>query len=130
MEILTIANDTYGHQAGDRILKGVALKLKASLRGSDFLARFGGDEFAILITQTTMEQAIKINERILATFMEYKFGDTSLSCGVGEFARDQGVSWQENINQFLKQVDKALYEAKNAGRGRISSGNTTHTPQN
>ncbi len=124
-------NDTFGHQAGDNLLTSLGHILRNyARRGVDWAFRYGGDEFAILITQTTMEQAIKINERILASFMEYKFGDTSLSCGVGEFVRDQGVSWQENINQFLKQVDKALYEAKNAGRGRISSGNTTHTPQN
>jgi diguanylate cyclase (GGDEF)-like protein len=88
-------------------------------RGVDWAFRYGGDEFCILITQTTPEQAIKINERILTTFMEYHFGDTGLSCGVGEFRRDPGLSWQENINQFIKRVDQALYEAKKSGRGRI-----------
>jgi len=113
-------NDTFGHQAGDNLLSALGhIMRNYARRGVDWAFRYGGDEFAIIITQTTMEQAIKINERILATYMEYNFGDTSLSCGVGEFIRDHGVSWQENINHFIKRVDQALYEAKNAGRGRI-----------
>lgn len=113
-------NDTFGHQAGDNLLASLGHILRNyARRGVDWAFRYGGDEFAIIITQTSMEQAIKINERILSTYTEYDFGDTSLSCGVGEFKRDQGLSWQENINHFIKQVDLALYEAKHAGRGRI-----------
>lgn len=113
-------NDTFGHQAGDNLLSALGhIMRNYARRGVDWAFRYGGDEFAIIITQTTMEQAIRINERILATYLEYNFGDTSLSCGVGEFIRDQGLSWQENINQFIKRVDQALYEAKNTGRGRI-----------
>ena len=113
-------NDTFGHQAGDNLLSALGhIMRNYARRGVDWAFRYGGDEFAIIITQTTMEQAIRINERILATYLEYNFGDTSLSCGVGEFIRDPGVSWQEDITQFIKRVDQALYEAKNAGRGRI-----------
>jgi two-component system cell cycle response regulator len=114
-------NDTYGHQAGDNLLAALGhIMRNYARRGVDWAFRYGGDEFAILITQTTMEQAIKINERILSTFMEYNFGDTSLSCGLGEFRRDHRVPWQEDINRFIKEVDLALYEAKRAGRGRIT----------
>ncbi|MDA8160758.1 MAG: diguanylate cyclase [Desulfobacteraceae bacterium] len=113
-------NDTFGHQAGDNLLSALGHILRNyARRGVDWAFRYGGDEFAVLITQTTMEQAIKINERILSTFMEYQFGDTSLSCGLGEFIRLPGLSWQENISRFVKQVDLALYEAKHAGRGRV-----------
>jgi diguanylate cyclase (GGDEF)-like protein len=113
-------NDTYGHQAGDNLLTTLGHILRNNARrGVDWAFRFGGDEFAIIITQTTKDQAIKITERILTTYMEYNFGDTSLSCGVGEFRRDQARSWQEDINQFIKQVDQALYKAKNTGRNRI-----------
>lgn len=113
-------NDTFGHQAGDNLLTALGHILRNyARRGVDWAFRYGGDEFAIIITQTTREQAVKINERILSTYLEYNFGDTSLSCGVGEFIRDQGLPWQENINHFIKRVDQALYEAKNSGRGRI-----------
>ncbi len=113
-------NDTFGHQAGDNLLAALGHILRNyARRGVDWAFRYGGDEFAIIITQTTIEQAIKINERVLSTYKEYDFGNTSLSCGVGEFSRDQVLSWQENINHFIKRVDMALYEAKNAGRGRI-----------
>ena len=113
-------NDTFGHQAGDNLLSTLGHILRNNARrGVDWAFRYGGDEFAIIITQTTAEQAIRINERILSTYMEYNFGDTSLSCGVGEFVRDQTMSWQENINHFIKRIDLALYEAKHAGRGRI-----------
>lgn len=113
-------NDTLGHQAGDNLLSVLGHIMRScGRRGVDWSFRYGGDEFAILITQTTLEQAIKINERILSMYAEYCFGDTGLSCGVGEFLRDPDLSWPDNINQFIKQVDQALYEAKNAGRGRI-----------
>jgi diguanylate cyclase (GGDEF)-like protein len=113
-------NDTFGHQAGDNLLSTLGhIMRNYARRGVDWAFRYGGDEFAILITQTTTEQAIKINERILATYMDYNFGETSLSCGVGEFIRNQDIPWQEDINRFIKRVDQALYEAKNSGRGRI-----------
>lgn len=123
-------NDTFGHQAGDNLLSTLGQIMRNyARRGVDWAFRYGGDEFCILITQTTPEQAIKINERILSTFMEYHFGDTGLSCGVGEFRRDPGLSWQENINQFIKRVDQALYEAKNSGRGRIVWAEDAPAPQ-
>lgn len=122
-------NDTFGHQAGDNLLSALGHILRNYARqGVDWAFRYGGDEFAILITQTTREQTIKINERILSTYMEYNFGDTSLSCGVGEFVRDQGLSWQENISHFINRVDSALYQAKNLGRGRIVWSEYSPTP--
>lgn len=114
-------NDTLGHQAGDIVLSTVGHILKnCARRGVDWAFRYGGDEFAILISQTTIAQAIKINERILATYLEYDFGDTSLSCGVGEFKRNPNLPWQEDINNFIKRVDRTLYDAKHAGRGQIA----------
>ncbi len=113
-------NDTFGHQAGDNLLTTLGHILRNhARRGVDWAFRFGGDEFAVIISQTTKDQTIKINERILTTYKEYNFSDTSLSCGVGEFHRDPSLSWQEDINRFIKRVDQALYQAKNAGRGRI-----------
>lgn len=113
-------NDTLGHQAGDTVLSTVGYILKnCARRGVDWAFRYGGDEFAVLISQTNLSQAIKINERILATYMEYDFGDTSLSCGLGEFRRNPNLTWQDNIKDFIKRVDQALYDAKKKGRGRI-----------
>lgn len=114
-------NDTYGHQAGDRILKGVALKLKASLRGSDFLARFGGDEFVIILIKTDVvaatEVAWKLSEEVRAS--RFLLDDTSLfltlSIGVAEARAD------DTDESLLKRADAALYRTKMGGRNGVSA---------
>ena len=115
------ANDTYGHQAGDRILKGVALKLKASLRGSDFLARFGGDEFVIILFKsdlvTATEVAWKLTKEVRAS--RFILDDASLfitlSVGVAEVRGD------DTSESLLKRADAALYRTKIGGRNGVSA---------
>jgi diguanylate cyclase len=114
-------NDTYGHQAGDRILKGVSLKLKALLRGSDFIARFGGDEFVIILIKTdgavATEVAWKLSEEVRAS--RFILDDTSLtltlSIGVAEAHGD------DTSESLLKRADIALYRTKSGGRNGVST---------
>lgn len=113
-------NDTYGHQAGDRILKGVSMKLKASLRGSDFLARFGGDEFVLILIKTdaaaATEVAWKLSEEVRAS--RFLLDDTALSLtlsiGVAEARSD------DTDESLLKRADAALYRTKSGGRNGVS----------
>lgn len=115
-----VINDSYGHPAGDRILKGVALKIKASLRGSDFFARFGGDEFAIILIKTdataAKEVAWKLCEEVRASrfLLDDAALTMTLSIGVAEASRE------DNDETLLKRADEALYRAKAAGRNGVS----------
>jgi diguanylate cyclase len=113
-------NDSYGHPAGDRILKGAALKIKASLRGSDFLARFGGDEYALILIKTDVaaatEVAWKLCEEVRAS--RFLLDDTALSMTLSiGVAEASGDDTEETV---LKRADAALYRAKAAGRNGVS----------
>ena len=116
-------NDSYGHPAGDRILKGVALKIKASLRGSDFLARFGGDEYALILIKTDVtaatEVAWKLCEEVRASrfLLDNAALTMTLSIGVAEACSG------DNDETLLKRADEALYRAKAAGRNGVSVAN-------
>lgn len=113
-------NDSYGHPAGDRILKGVALKIKASLRGSDFFARFGGDEYAVILVKTDVEAATdvawKLCEEVRASrfILDAATLSMTLSIGVAEAGGD------DTEEMLLERADAALYRAKAAGRNGVS----------
>ncbi len=112
-------NDTLGHDAGDELLKQFSIRVQNCLRDSDILARQGGDEFTILLTEIKEEKdAVSIAERILASLQEpwivneSKFNTTS-SIGVAYYKK--GLSF----SQLMKNADTALYAAKEAGRNNI-----------
>lgn len=114
-------NDSYGHPAGDRILKGVALKIKASLRGSDFLARFGGDEYALILIKTGAEAATEVAWKLCEEVRGSRFllDDSALtmtlSIGVAEACGD------DTEETLLERADAALYRTKMAGRNGAST---------
>lgn len=114
-------NDSYGHPAGDRILKGVALKIKASLRGSDFIARFGGDEYALILIKTDAEAATEVAWKLCEEVRGSRFllDDTALtmtiSIGVAEACVD------DTEETLLERADAALYRTKMAGRNGAST---------
>lgn len=115
-------NDTYGHQTGDKLLKALGRILRTCTRENvDFLFRYGGDEFAFILTQTTIEQAAKVAERILTIYREQDFsiGNTGVSIGLVQCGLDDNKSWQENASILIENADKALYKAKKNGRNRI-----------
>jgi diguanylate cyclase len=113
-------NDSYGHPAGDRILKGVALKIKASLRGSDFLARFGGDEYALILIKTGIKAATEVAWKLCEEVRASRFIlddaalSMTLSIGVAEACGD------DCDETLLKRADDALYRAKAGGRNGVS----------
>lgn len=114
-------NDSHGHQAGDRILKGVAFKIKASLRESDFLARFGGDEFALILIKTSIDPAATLAEKLCNNVRESRFildgidFKVTLSIGVAE------VSADDTPETLLKRADEALYLVKERGRDGVEA---------
>jgi len=113
-------NDSYGHPAGDRILKGVALKIKASLRGSDFLARFGGDEYAVILVKTDAKVATdvawKLCEEVRASRFILDAATLSMTLSIGVAEADAS----DTEEKLLKRADAALYRAKAAGRNGVS----------
>ena len=119
-------NDSYGHPAGDRILKGVALKIKASLRGSDFLARYGGDEYALILIKSDVtaatEVAWKLCEEVRASrfLLDAAALSMTLSIGVAE------ACVEDTEETLLKRADEALYRAKAAGRNGVSVADSQH----
>lgn len=120
-------NDSIGHQAGDEVLRDVAGRIKAELRLSDALARFGGEEFVVLLINADLESASMVAQRIRASVANRPFElsgghviDVSVSIGVAtleDFERDHAI---EGVAQHLvAQADAALYRAKEGGRNQV-----------
>lgn len=111
-------NDTHGHDAGDEVIQTVVKLVCSNIRSVDIAARWGGEEFMVLLPQSSLEAARKIADKLRLTVSGHDFGKpgpVTASFGVVEFA--QG----EDSNSLLKRVDKALYLAKNNGRNRVES---------
>ena len=114
-------NDSHGHQAGDRILKGVSFKIKATLRESDFLARFGGDEFALVLIKASLQPATILAGKICTNVRESRFildgteFKVTLSIGVAEVHAD------DTPETLLKRADEALYLVKERGRNGVEA---------
>jgi diguanylate cyclase len=115
-------NDNYGHLAGDKVLKIIATVLRKRLRGADFIARFGGEEFVLLLPATPPAVGAKLLETLRAAIEACPFhfkGERvtiTISMGLASFRAG------EHSDLVLKRADQALYRAKNAGRNRIELG--------
>jgi diguanylate cyclase (GGDEF)-like protein len=111
-------NDEYGHFMGDRVLESVGAVVGSQLRLYDVAARSGGDEFVLLLSGTTMEEALAIAERIRHEIARIKVpglpNPISMSLGVARWISDEGPE------RLISRADKALYEARNAGRNCIT----------
>jgi len=118
-------NDTYGHDAGDAVLKQVARALQQQLRQSDFAARFGGEEFAVALPQTQRDVALQVAERIRASFaaQEVVFNGQTIrftaSFGIAQMTPDE-LEMGEGIHVALARADKALYFSKQEGRNCVT----------
>ena len=112
-------NDTYGHDQGDLVLKGLAGIITDSVRSNDMPCRWGGEEFAVILLGATLESAAAIAERIRQRFAQYVFspnGQTvrqTLSIGLAR--AQQG----ESADDFIRRADQALYRAKRAGKNQL-----------
>ena len=113
-------NDTYGHAAGDEILREVSILIAQELRGQDRACRYGGEEFAVLLPDTSLGGAYSTAERIREIIEEREFAwddtviRTTISVGVAQID-ERDARYEDG----LCRADEALYEAKNSGRNRV-----------
>ena len=119
LDYLRDINNAHGHLAGDGVILGVATILRAQLRSVDVASRFGGEEFALLLPETTPDDAAAVAERVRNAVAAAEFGSgirASVSIGVAGFPRDGATP-----DELVEAADKALYAAKGAGRNRVSA---------
>ncbi len=128
LDLFKQINDSYGHRAGDAVLREVACRLRTTLRGGDVAARFGGDELALLLPATSYQDARNMGERIRTCISSNPLSleggvsiSIGLSIGVGsleqsELSDDIAYSGQ----MLLQAADAALYQAKGRGRGQVA----------
>ncbi len=115
-------NDTYGHATGDIILREVAYLLESNLRKYDYLGRIGGEEFLIIFSNLTLEEATKVCERLRQAMESHKFEveddkiGVTLSIGVSPWDGDM------EMDALLKKADDACYKAKFSGKNRVEIG--------
>lgn len=110
-------NDAYGHQVGDTVIQSVAEALKETLRETDVVGRYGGEEFAVILPETTVQQALVVAERIRCRISKQSIAtdrgtlQVTVSLGIAMYA-----AGMEAIDEVVKQADQALYQAKSNGR--------------
>lgn len=120
LDYFKMVNDTYGHDAGDIVLKALARVLKQKVRASDMVIRYGGEEFLIILQNADVAAADKVAEniRLAVEAMKTPAGGTvlqkTISIGVSDFPTDSDTFWQA-----IKFADVALYQAKHGGRNRV-----------
>lgn len=114
-------NDTYGHLAGDYVLKELATIVRTRLRPDDVFGRYGGEEFVVVLPETRLEGGVKIAEELRSLVEHHRFlfeeEQVSVSMSIGVAQLKDG---SDHLT-FLKQADEKLYEAKRSGRNRICS---------
>jgi len=111
-------NDTFGHPAGDSVLKEFATILSENIRQSDYAGRWGGEEFILIIPHSRLYDAIKMSEKLIQIIREYPFpavGHCTASLGITQLKPG------EKKQDFIKRVDQLLYASKDRGRNRVSS---------
>jgi len=120
IDYFKMVNDTYGHDSGDIVIKSLAEILQESIRKADLAIRYGGEEFVVLLHNTTPEGAVSVAEKIRTRFNEkkYQFGNDTvqktLSIGIAHFPSQADSIWK-----VIKFADIALYEGKHTGRNRV-----------
>jgi diguanylate cyclase len=114
-------NDTYGHSCGDMVIKEISNVLVENTRENDIVGRLGGEEFGILVRNTTMEEAGNIAERIRKSIESLRItfdrNDINVTASLG-----LTFSLEENFDNFMKHGDNCLYQAKNSGRNNVFIG--------
>jgi len=114
-------NDTYGHHAGDACLVSLSLMLRSAPRKQDIAARFGGEEFVLVLPHTPPQEAMHVADRLrknvenTPVYYEEKTIHFTISLGMSGFEQPTGIS----CKQLLEMADQALYEAKESGRNRV-----------
>ena len=115
VDFFKLINDTYGHTAGDEVLKRLSQVLDHSKRSTDYMGRWGGEEFILLLTETNLLGATKLAEKLRHLVESHTFPHRSrltISLGVTEYKDG------DTLVTFIKRADVALYRAKHSGRNR------------
>ena len=115
-------NDTNGHPAGDELLKSIADIFERSVRRTDYVTRYGGEEFAIILPETPLENAKLVAEKIRKAIEKEDFenqeaqpgGNLTVSIGVAEHSKEFN-----QVDEFVNTADVALYKAKETGRNKV-----------
>jgi len=113
-------NDRFGHESGNDVLRAVAAEIRAVVRASDLAARYGGDEFVVILTRTDLLGGERVGEALRAAVelvgqrMGYPAGIVTVSVGIAEFDPERAAS-----GDLLVNADRALYKAKASGRNTV-----------
>jgi diguanylate cyclase (GGDEF)-like protein len=110
-------NDTFGHDTGDRVLQAFAILLVENIRQEDLVARFGGEEFILMLPGTSDQEAVALGERIKHSWEETTFSDFT-----GKVTSSFGVSAYQpgdTVSRLIEKADQALYEAKRLGKNQV-----------
>ena len=116
-------NDTYGHQQGDVVLQTLADQMKAHLRDYDLAARFGGEEFALVLPETALAEAVQVAERLRVAISELRIPTDhdeirlNISLGVATYPHPK----VRTVDNLILEADRALYNAKEKGRNRVET---------
>ena len=117
-------NDTYGHACGDYVLQTVAKIIRNGIRGQDMASRYGGEEFTVMLYDTSLEEAKLVAERIRTSIQNYDFTyenqhmKVTISGGISVFSTDNNPV--NSASQLVNQADQALYLSKRNGRNRVT----------
>ncbi|KLT22180.1 response regulator/GGDEF domain protein [Wolbachia endosymbiont of Armadillidium vulgare str. wVulC] len=126
IDYFKMVNDNFGHNAGDEFLKQVQKRISENIRVTDLLARFGGEEFVVVMPDTSISDACTIAERVRKIIAKKPFiladkntaHNLTVSIGTAEMQKSD----LDNIKEFIVRADKYLYKAKNSGRNRVVAG--------
>lgn len=113
-----VINDNQGHPCGDQVLTKVAKLINENLRASDLLGRYGGEEFLVILPETSRKQSYETAEKIRKAIAAHEFskgGPVTLCCGLSSLQTEK-----ETLSSLIARADQELYKAKNAGRNRTS----------
>lgn len=116
-------NDNHGHLIGDKLLRFVSTILKDSLKGQDLVARFGGEEFAILLPNTPLRGALAVAESLRARVQSQRLRRTDTHKPIGGVTLSLGIAcfrYGESADDIIARADRALYQSKHQGRNRVT----------
>ncbi len=119
-------NDTFGHLTGDSVLKALAALFRKQLKGKDLAARFGGEEFMLMLPETDLENAIIVAENLRKSLSKMEWRHKASGKNMGKITISLGVAQykpNESKKKFIERTDKALYFAKSHGRNMVANEN-------
>jgi len=119
-------NDTYGHKAGDIVLRTIAKKCASKIRKSDYFCRYGGEEFALILPETDLSAAITVAETLRESIEKcsFQYAEESvgitISCGLAQIKKN------DTLDRLFQRADQSLYKAKETGRNRCITEEQLH----